>query len=92
MDLIKVKLIPNAPKTEYIGLLGDALKIKISAPPIEGKANSELINFLHKKTNTPKSQITIVSGETARLKLIEIPSLTQLQLEKLLNNTRGEVF
>jgi len=84
MNLIKIKLIPNAPKSEFVGILGDAIKIKISSPPIDGKANSELINFLHEKTHIAKNKIKIVSGKTAKLKLLEIPTLTQSQLAKLL--------
>jgi len=70
-------ITPNAKKSEIAGeqldIFGNkVLKIKIAAPPIEGKANKELIDFLAKHFKVSKSQIKILRGETSREKLIEI--------------------
>jgi len=74
---INVNITPNAKKSEVVGEQGDlfgnkVLKIKVAAPPIEGKANKELIDFLSNHFKVSKSQIRILSGETSRNKVIEI--------------------
>lgn len=73
MGRIKFRIIPNARKTELAGEYANAVKIKLSAPPIEGKANAELIKYLSKSLGVSKSSITFVSGETSKDKLLEIP-------------------
>lgn len=74
MGRIKFRIIPNARKTELAGKYANAVKIKLSAPPIEGKANAELIKYLSKSLGVSKSSITFVSGETSKDKLLEIPN------------------
>lgn len=58
------------------------LKVRVSAAPSEGAANAAVIGFLSKALKHPKSRIAIVSGETARLKMIEIVDLTQDELDQ----------
>ncbi len=74
MGRIKFRIIPNARKTELAGEYANAVKIKLSAPPIEGKANAELIKYLSKSLGVSKSSIIFVSGETSKDKLLEIPN------------------
>lgn len=74
MGRIKFRIIPNARKTELAGEYANAVKIKLSAPPIEGKANAELIKYLSKSLGVSKSSITFISGETSKDKLLEIPN------------------
>ena len=74
MGRIKFRIIPNARKTELAGEYANTVKIKLSAPPIEGKANAELIKYLSKSLGVSKSSITFVSGETSKDKLLEIPN------------------
>lgn len=70
---IKVRVIPRAKKTEIVGTLADGtLKIKLKAPPVDGKANEELVRFLGEGFDVAKSRIKIVRGEKGRNKLIEI--------------------
>jgi len=57
---------------EIVGVQGDALKIKINAPPVKGKANKALIDFLAKEFGMKKSEIEIMSGHTNRVKTIKI--------------------
>lgn len=71
--IVKLYIQPGAKKTEFTGEFDGMPKIRISAPPVEGAANKELINFLAKKLKLRKSQITIKSGEHSRVKLLEIP-------------------
>jgi len=70
--LLRVKIQPRASKDEWLGVCGEAAKIRLTAPPVEGKANQHLIKFLAKLFNTTKRDIKIVSGETARNKRIQI--------------------
>jgi len=63
---------PGAKKTEIAGLYGDALKIRLLAPPVDGKANAALLDFLAKRLGLAKSQVALVSGQTSRRKVVEI--------------------
>ena len=69
---ITVQIVPRASKTEIVGMYGDALKIRLNAPPVDGKANQALITFLSEHYNVPSRNISIVSGTTSRRKIIEI--------------------
>jgi uncharacterized protein (TIGR00251 family) len=83
---IAVQITPNAKKTEVIGVLDDALKLKLQAQPIEGKANEALVKFLAAALSVPKGAVTITHGHTNKRKLIEIRSaaLTVEDVERLL--------
>ena len=71
--LIKVKIQANAKKNEICGTLADGtIKIKITAPRVEGKANTKLIEFLSGEYGVPKSQIEIVKGLKSTIKQIKI--------------------
>lgn len=67
---------PKASKNEIIGPHNGALKVKIMAPPVDGKANAELVEFLSEILGIPKRQIEILKGETGRNKSVEITGLT----------------
>lgn len=68
----KVLIQPNAKKNEVVGNYSDALKIKIKAPPIDSKANQELIRFLSEILKISKSQVSVCHGETSKNKLIQL--------------------
>ena len=63
---------PGARKTEIAGQHGDALKIRLAAPPVDGKANEALIKFFADALGLPKSAVTIKSGQTSRRKALEV--------------------
>ena len=65
---------PGARRTEVAGLHGDALKIRLAAPPVDGKANAALIEFIAERLSLPKSAVSLISGQTSRRKLLEIDS------------------
>ena len=69
---LALQITPNAKKTEVIGLLDDALKLKLQAQPIEGKANEALIRFLAGVLSVPKSAVVITHGLSGKRKLIEV--------------------
>lgn len=67
-----VKVQPRSRKNAITGVVGDALKLSLTAPPVEGKANQALIEFLAGVFEIPRSSITIASGKTSRLKMVNI--------------------
>jgi uncharacterized protein (TIGR00251 family) len=70
---LPVRVIPRASRNEIVEILSDqTVKIRLKAPPVEGKANEELIKFLSKVLDIPKSNFEIVGGKTGRDKLISI--------------------
>lgn len=85
MSNVKFKIIPNAKKTQFIGLVGDMIKVKISSPPIDGRANDELIKFLSKELNIPKGDMKIISGQTSGLKILSVENFDSTSIVKLLN-------
>lgn len=85
-DLLLVcHLQPNASRSEFAGLHGDALKIRIQAPPVEGKANAELVKFLAKAFGVGKRDIDIISGELNRHKRVRIAAPAKLPDEALVS-------
>jgi len=75
--IIKVKIVPGSSKNKIIGAYNDALKITITAPPVEGKANKKCIAYLAKYFDVAKSKIEIISGQSNRNKLIKIYDINQ---------------
>lgn len=76
--LLSCHLQPKAAKDEIVGLHGDSLKIRITAPPIDGRANTHLIKFLAKTFGVTKRDITILSGELGRQKRIKVEQPTKI--------------
>jgi uncharacterized protein len=74
---LAIKVIPNAPRTEIAGWLGDSLKIKVHAPALEGRANDELCKFLAGKLDLPRRAVTLLQGEKSRQKVVSILGLTR---------------
>ncbi|MBX3281449.1 MAG: DUF167 domain-containing protein [Acidobacteria bacterium] len=66
----KVRVVPRASKTEIVGVIDGALKIRLKAPPVDGAANEELIRFLAKVLDIPRRSLSITSGEHSRLKTV----------------------
>jgi uncharacterized protein len=71
-----VKVHPRARKNTIAGTVGDALKVALTAPPVEGKANQAIIDFFADFFKIPRSSVTIASGETSRNKVIRINGLS----------------
>ncbi len=67
---------PGARKTEIAGLHGDALKIRLAAPPVDGKANEALLRFVAETLHLPKSSVCLKSGQTSRRKVLEVTGAT----------------
>lgn len=69
---IKIYIQPNSKKSGYAGLYDGLPKLKITAPPVDGAANSEIIKIFSKLLNIPKSDIIISSGQASRVKILDI--------------------
>jgi len=85
---IQVQIQPGSSKDQIIGLHNGRLKIKISAPPVGGKANQDLIEFIAKALGVSKSKIEIVKGRTSKLKTLKISAIDQKSFSLLLNKYR----
>ena len=83
---LKIRTIPNAKKTEFAGEYGDAIKIKVAAQAVDGKANKELIKFLSKAFGVHKNSVKFVTGETSRDKLLDIEGLTPEILKSVIKD------
>ncbi|HKW74433.1 MAG TPA: DUF167 domain-containing protein [Terriglobales bacterium] len=79
-----VKVQPRARKNAITGMVGNALKLAVTAPPVNGKANQAVIEFFADWFEIPRSQVTITSGETSRNKLIRVTGVTAQQLHEKL--------
>lgn len=77
---------PGAKKTEVSGLYGDALKIRLAAPPVDGKANAALIGFVAERLGLAKALIRLKSGQTSRRKVLEISATLPDIRQRLLDN------
>ena len=84
MQTIKVKISPRAKQNKVLGFQDDVLRVHITAPPIQGKANLALIKFLAKEFDIAKSSIKIIKGETSREKVLEIPNNVPTLQNKLI--------
>ena len=91
--VIRVKVLPRSSKTEIAGKADGVYRIKLTAPPVDGKANKALINFFAKKTGLPKRKFQIVSGEHSRNKTIRIDTVSPENTMKCLeeNSVQGTV-
>ncbi len=87
--VLNVRVIPRASKDAIQGVMGDALKVRIQAPPVEGKANADLVKFLAKHWKVPRGNFEILSGEKGRNKRIRISNPTDEFRKELLSISGG---
>jgi uncharacterized protein len=83
---IAVKVQPRAKKTELAEKLGDAYKLRLAAPPVDGKANDECIRFFARRFQVAQSAVRIVRGLTSRMKMVEIDGIDPLDVERVLRD------
>jgi uncharacterized protein len=75
-----VRVQPRAKKNAVVGELGDTLKIALTAPPVDGRANEACIEFFANLLKVPRSSVSIASGETSRRKVIRVAGLSAEEL------------
>ncbi len=83
--LLKLRVHPGAKRSCFNGFLGDALKVDLQAPPVDGKANAALLKFLAKELDVSKASVVLKSGETSRDKVVRISGTTPEKIYKILN-------
>lgn len=79
-----VRVIPRSGRNEVAGMQGDAMKVKLTAPPVEGAANAALIHFFADRLDVRRSAVSIIAGERNRNKTVRIEGVTREQIEELL--------
>lgn len=77
---------PNAKKSGFAGLHGERLKLKLSAPPVEGKANAALLQFLSDTLELPTRNLSLVAGQSARAKTVRVSDISDETLLARLSN------
>jgi len=79
-----VRVQPRASRNATAGEMGDALKLALTAPPVEGKANEACVEFLAKLLKVPRSSVTIAAGETSRNKVIRVAGMSAAEVRRRL--------
>jgi uncharacterized protein (TIGR00251 family) len=82
--VLTIHVQPKAKTTEVVGWHGDAVKIRVAAPPVEGAANEALVRFLAEQLGVPRTAVRVVSGATARRKWLAIDGIEQQRVLELL--------
>lgn len=77
-------VVPRSKTTELAGRYGDAVRIRLAAPPVDGAANAELVRFVAKRLGVSRSAVTIVRGATGRRKTLAVNGVTADRVERLL--------
>jgi len=78
-----IRVIPRASRSEIVGEFEGSLKVRISAPPVDGAANAEVIKLLSKEFGVARSSVSIVSGESSKTKRIRVEGITVKRLQEL---------
>lgn len=81
-----VRVQPRARRNAIVGELGDALKVALAAPPVDGKANAACIRLFAEALNLPRSSVTVTCGQAGRNKVIRLRGITAAEFEKRLRS------
>ena len=81
--LLALHIQPGAKQTGFAGLHGEAMKLRLAAPPVDGRANAALCAFLAEFCGVPKAAVTLVSGETSRAKRVRVDKATPAAVARL---------
>lgn len=82
--VLQCHIQPRASRDEFCGLHGDRLKIRLKAPPVDGKANAHLLGFLAKAFGVARSRVSLLQGKTSRAKTVRIEGPTSLPSDALI--------
>jgi uncharacterized protein len=89
MARLTVKVHPRAKRSGLAGRYGDAWKLDLAAPPVDGKANDECVRFFAEWAGVPRSRVRIVTGATSRTKVVEIEGMEEADLDARLRDGAG---
>jgi uncharacterized protein (TIGR00251 family) len=90
MAILRVRVVPNAKSDSVVGMHGGAIKIKLRAPAVEGKANAGLVRFLAEQMKVPRHAIVLQRGHNSRDKLIRVDGLNQEEVRRCLLENRDD--
>jgi uncharacterized protein (TIGR00251 family) len=82
--LVSIRVQPRAKRDEVVGERAGAIVIRLKAPPVDGKANAALIEFIANAANLPRSRVEIVRGATAREKVVRVAGIAEKDLRRAL--------
>jgi uncharacterized protein (TIGR00251 family) len=74
--LLRLRVQPRASREEIVGVAGDAIRVRLTAPPVDGMANDALVRFLAVLLRVPRSSVELVSGQTGRTKLVAVTGVS----------------
>ncbi|MBI4228832.1 MAG: YggU family protein [Deltaproteobacteria bacterium] len=74
---IEVQILPKSVRDEILGFVSGRLRVRVSAPPMEGKANESLIKLISRTIEVPRPNVAIIKGKTSRIKVIKIEGVSQ---------------
>ena len=78
--ILNLRIVPRASKNAFQGEHGDALKVRLSAPPVDGAANAALIEFLAEAFDLPRTRVQLLSGQTSRNKRVRLAGVSAAQI------------
>lgn len=84
---LSLKVVPGASRDEVTGAHGDAIRVKLRAPPVDGRANAALLSFLATRLGLRPAALRVVTGETSRLKIVSIGGLSAAEARQRLLTT-----
>ena len=79
-SFLSIKAVPNAAKNAIVGWSGEVLRVKVQAPPVDGRANEELCRYLADTLDVPRRNVTVVQGESSRLKRLRVAGLSATEI------------
>ena len=82
MARVTVKVHPRARRSGIAGRFGEAWKLDLAAPPVDGKANNECVRYFADMAGVPRANVRVVTGASNRMKLIEVLGIEQAELER----------
>ena len=86
MGKLILHVVPRASRTEVVGMHGDAVKLRLAAPPVEGAANAELVRFPAERLGVPRAAVTIAAGHAGPRKTVTIEGVETAAAVRLLEN------
>ncbi len=89
MATLKLRIVPNAKRNEVVGEYGDAVKVKVAAPAVDGKANGALLEFLAEKLGVSARAVSLLMGDKSRDKVVSVEGIESDELRRRLLAARS---
>ncbi|MDO8683876.1 MAG: DUF167 domain-containing protein [Armatimonadota bacterium] len=83
--ILKIRLTPRGSKNEILGWEGDTLRVKVTAPPVEGAANKACVDFIAERLGIKRGQVSIVAGDKSREKTLRITGMSEDEVRSVLS-------